>query len=1036
MQGDSSSPSPPKGGRSSWEDLFDELVELPAAERRRRLAALRAEDGALASRIERLLAADAASAGLLDLPASELLGQMGDAAEGGEGGERGAWGDPAGGGAPGDEEGAAAAEPQLSAGAVVGSWRIVRPLGRGGMGEVYLAERSGPEFAQRVALKVIKRGMDSAAIVRRFVRERQILAHLDHPNLARLLDGGSTPDGRPFFALELVEGEAITAWCERHEVGLEGRLRLVQTVCQAVDSAHRRLVVHRDLKPANILVTADGTPKLLDFGIAKLLAAEEGRGQTLTHLEGRVLTPAYAAPEQILGEPVSTATDVYALGVLLYELITGVLPHRRDQRGLSALASAVGQETVERPSAVLRRREGENAPRSRREENAAPGERRRENAAPRERRGGETAARSRRAETNARLARRVAGDLDLLVLTALRRDPARRYLSAQALADDLGHFLAGRPLRARPDEIGYRLRKFVGRHRVPVAAVAAGLAALLAGLALSLWQAHSARLAARRADAEAQRAERVKSFLISVFRQSDPEAGDGAKLTASELLERGAAGLDKGLAGQPRMQADLLDAVTRIETNLGLLDPALAHGRRALDLRRAALPPADGRIGLSLTALGDVQVMRGDLGAARKTAEAALAVLIPAYGADSVEVAAARRELASAVRGAGDDDRMVELLRQALAAFSRRLGENDQDTAETLDQLGTALEMKGQYAEAEADLRRSARIFRRTLGPHSVRVASVEADLAGLLDRMGRTAEARPLFERAIATDRATLGPHHVRLADLLFSYGVLLNGEQEYSAADRAFTEALAIYGSDRFESAHCLRYLGLSAMGQERFAEAADLFARAVEKYRAVLSNDEPQRWRALANLGWAHFHLGRVAAARAELTSAITAIERLAGRDAYELRLPLEQLGQVLTATGDVEDAIAMLRRVRALEEKLFGTAEHREVAATDLQLARALLARGAAQGSGGGNGSDAREARRWLDEGLGVFARQHPKDVMHGESLLESGRLALAGGDRVRARRDLAAAEPLLAASKGAAHRETREARQLLASANAG
>jgi serine/threonine protein kinase/Tfp pilus assembly protein PilF len=1017
MKGDSSSPPPPEGagGRSSWEDLFDELVELPAAERCRRLAALRAEDGALADRIERLLAADAASAGLLDLPAPVWLGQVGDAAEGGEGAEGSAWGDPAGRSAPGAEQGAEV-EPQLSAGAVVGSWRIVRPLGRGGMGEVYLAERSGPEFAQRVALKVIKRGMDSAAIVRRFVRERQILAHLDHPNLARLLDGGSTPDGRPYFALELVEGEPITAWCERHEVGLEGRLRLVQTVCQAVDSAHRRLVVHRDLKPANILVTADGTPKLLDFGIAKLLAPEEGRGETLTHLEGRVLTPAYAAPEQILGEPVSTATDVYALGVLLYELITGILPHRRDQRGLGALATAVGQETVERPSAVLRRRGGENAPRSRR--------------------AGETSPRSRRAETKARLARRVAGDLDLLVLTALRRDPARRYLSAQALADDLGHFLAGRPLRARPDEIGYRVRKFVGRHRVPVAAVAVGLAALLAGLALSLWQAHSARLAARRADAEAQRAERVKSFLISVFRQSDPEAGDGAKLTASELLERGAAGLDKGLAGQPRMQADLLDAVTRIETNLGLLDPALAHGRRALDLRRAALPPADGRIGLSLTALGDVQVMRGDLGAARKTAEAALAVLIPAYGADSVEVAAARRELASAVRGAGDDDRMVELLRQALAAFSRRLGENDQDTAETLDQLGTALEMKGQYAEAEADLRRSARIFRRTLGPHSVRVASVEADLAGLLDRMGRTAEARPLFERAIATDRATLGPHHVRLADLLFSYGVLLNGEQEYSAADRAFTEALSIYGSDRFESAHCLRYLGLSAMGQERFAEAADLFARAVEKYRAVLSNDEPQRWRALANLGWAHFHLGRVAAARAELTSAITAIERLAGRDAYELRLPLEQLGQVLTATGDVEDGIAMLRRVRALEEKLFGTAEHREVAGTDLQLARALLARGAAHGSGGGNGSDAREARRWLDEGLGIFARKHPKDVMHGESLLESGRLALAGGDRVRARRDLAAAEPLLAAGKGAAHPQTREARQLLASANAG
>jgi serine/threonine protein kinase len=263
---------------SRWEELFDELVELPEPERARRLAELRAANADLAGRLERLLAADAAATGFLDRSTLDLLGRAGAAAA---------------------AEAEAEVEQSLPAGTTVGAWRVVSLLGRGGMGEVYLAERIDPAFAQRVALKVIKRGMDSQAIVRRFVRERQILARLDHPNLAHLLDGGTGPDGRPFFALEWVDGEPITAWCRRRDLDLDGRLRLMQTVCLAVASAHHRLVVHRDLKPANILVTADGTVKLLDFGIAKLLADHE-EGLTLTQLGARALTPAYGASEHFL----------------------------------------------------------------------------------------------------------------------------------------------------------------------------------------------------------------------------------------------------------------------------------------------------------------------------------------------------------------------------------------------------------------------------------------------------------------------------------------------------------------------------------------------------------------------------------------------------------------------------------------------------------------------------------------------------------------------------------------------------------------
>ncbi|HVT60442.1 MAG TPA: serine/threonine-protein kinase [Thermoanaerobaculia bacterium] len=950
-------PSPPP---APWEDLFDELVELPEAERRERLRVLGERDSELAVRLHRMLAADASPASFLDRPATALL-----PAE--------------------DDEGMTGVRDQLQPGSLVGSWRVMSLLGRGGMGEVYLAERNEPSLMQRVALKIIKRGMDSEAIVRRFLRERQILATLDHPNLARLLDGGTAPDGRPYFALEWVDGEPITAYCNRHNVDIDGRIRLMRTVCQAVDSAHRRLVVHRDLKPANILVTPDGVPKLLDFGIAKLLEDDAER-LTLTHAGVGALTPAYAAPEQILGEPVSTATDVYSLGVLLYELITGMQPHRRNQRSLSALASAIDRETIDPPSVALRR----------------PGE-------------------------DERRVRRVAGDLDLIVLTALRRDQARRYPSAQALADDLGRFLAGRPIDARPDDFRYRMRKFIGRNRVPVAALVIGGLALLVGLGASLWQAQEARLAAHHADAEAKRAERVTSFLVSIFGRSDPEASDpeagqGARLTARELLEHGAAQIEARLAGEPAVQADLFDAVARIETNLSLLGPALAHARRALALRRSILPASDGRIGLSLETLGGAQRQHGMLNQARQSFEVALTILVPAFGEDSVEVATARRDLAGALPEPEQSGRAVDLERQALAAFVHRLGETDFESAVTLHGLGLVLEQDQQYGEAEAVYRRAVALLEPRLGSNHKRVLSIQSDLAGLLDRLGRPKEARPLFERAIAGLRAILGPRHTQLAEELFSYAVLLIKEQEYPAADAALSEALSIFGPDRFDAAHCLRYLGVSAMRRERYAEAAGFFTRAAETYRRTLGEDDVQRWRALANLGFTHFRLGRVQQARRELAAAVAKIERLAGAESYEIEQPLNMLGEVLAAAGAADEAVTTLRRVRALEEKLFKTVEHREVAGSDLLLARALLARS--------TGGDAAEARRLLDEGLGIFARVHPQDVLNAESLLESGRLALRESDRSRALRELSAAEPLLATLKGTAHADTREAHRLL------
>jgi len=558
-----------------------------------------------------------------------------------------------------------------------------------------------------------------------------------------------------------------------------------------------------------------------------------------------------------------------------------------------------------------------------------------------------------------------------------------------------------------------------------VAAAALGLVALLAGLGMALWEAHAARLAARRADAEAMRAERVKSFLLSVFRQSDPNQTAGATITAREILEKGAQRIDAELASEPVMQAEVLDAVANIEVNLGLTDAALAHARKGLSLREANLPRGDARIAESRVLLGAAQSIHGDVQEAKRTLERALAETVAARGADSLEAAEAQRTLASVLGEPTERPRAIDLLRQALAIFHRRLGDGHVETAETLSALGLALEEAQQYAEAEKAYRQSLASFQRALGPRHPQVAIVQSNLAGLLDRLSRPDESRKLLEAAIATQRATLGPHHVNLANSLFSYGLLMSGRQEHAAADAALKEALGIYGPDRYEAAHCLRYLGLSAMDQDRFEEAAGLFTRAAETYARTLGPDDLQRWRTIANLGWAHLKLKEVPLARRELSEAVASIERLAGPEGYELRLPLKELGETLTKAGVTTEAVATLERLHRLEEKLFGTIRHAEVAQTDLLLAQALLARGAP--------GDRQAARRALDEAIATFTQVGPRDLVFGGVLLESGKLALAERDRARARRELAAAEPILLAHLPPTNVMVREARRLLAKA---
>ncbi len=687
-------------GAISARAWFERLCEAPDAERRRELASLAERDPGLAAQVVELLAADRAAphSFLLDAePLHALLEAV-----------------------PTDD----AASRGPTADDRVGPYRLVSRLGRGGMGEVWRAERADGQFEQTVALKLALPDLHSGEILRRFLAERQILARLDHPNIARLLDGGIAADGRPFFALELVEGEPITRYAELHALDLASRLLLIVDAGRAIAAAHSRLVVHRDLKPSNILVGHDGRVRLLDFGIAKLLDAEgdeDGGPRT------RVLpmTPAYAAPEQIRGEPVSTGTDVYALGVVLFELVTGRRPFLRQATTAEALAEEIRHETAPRASSSVSQ--------------AAGGKRR---------------------------ARRLRGGLDLILARALHPDPTGRYPSCEALVNDLQRFLDRRPVLAGPAPLRYRLGRFASRNRVAVAAGIAVLLALTAGLGLAIWQRSAAlaaavlaRQEAAHARAEAKRAEKVQQFLLSIFAEADPlQRQRGAAVSVDDLLTAAMARLPKDLAGQPEVEAKILAGLSRVLANLGRKQESLATATRSVALFRHSLPPGDPAIAAGLDALQFARWNLGRAAAADRAGREALSILVAAGDGESEEADDVRGGLMIDANQLGRPAEALEMERELVASIRRRQG----DDAATLVTMGITdgalLVELGRFAEAESSLRSTLALAERLHGPEHVTVAYALMNLADALGQLGRHAEADPPLARALAILEKQLG--------------------------------------------------------------------------------------------------------------------------------------------------------------------------------------------------------------------------------------------------------------------------------------
>jgi tetratricopeptide (TPR) repeat protein/predicted Ser/Thr protein kinase len=800
-------------------------------------------------------------------------------------------------------------------GARVGSWRVVRELGRGGMGTVFLAERDDGAFRLAAALKVVREGHLSDDLVRRFEREREILARLQHPNVARLMDGGQTAEGRPYFVMEYVEGRPIDAYCDEHRLAVDQRLALFLSVGRAVQHAHRNLVVHRDLKPSNIVVTTDGAVKLLDFGIAKLLTPEAEPGAPLTGTQARLLTPEYASPEQMLGQPVTTASDVYQLGLLLYELLTGQRAHRTMQTSPAALQEAVCERQPTRPSALVTTA------------------------------GDASTVAAARGTTPSALSRRLRGDLDTIVLVALRKEPERRYGSVEALLDDVERYRQGLPLRARGDTLGYRARKFVQRHALGVT-TAAAFGLLLFGYAATVTS--QARQLARerdRAQTEARKAGRVRDFLVGLFQAADPSQAKGEQVTAAELVDAGTRVARETLAAEPEVQAEMLGVLGRVLHERASYDRAEPLLAEALALQRRLHREDHPDLARALGRYADIVTEKGDFARAEQLAREGLEMQRRLFGDRSAEVAEAIAPVDTVISLQGRFAESEAMLRKALAI--RLALPPPQDVAPVWNALGISLAKQRKHDEADTAYRAALQEYRRT-DPNGPREASVLNNLAIGLVARGQLAEAETLHRQSLAIRRRVYGPEHTLVALSLYNLGSLQRRQGRTAEAIATHREALALRRK-AFPPGHSNIAMSLNALAQAlrdegQLREAETLLRQAIVDLRRAGHWSQSTCALNLARLLVATGRAGEAEPLLREALALRIAKDGETSAAADEARLALgiwhAAQGQHQQAREWITPALQRLRGAADAETQLLAEAEAALVAAPAVREAAAI------------------------------------------------------------------------------------------------
>jgi serine/threonine protein kinase/tetratricopeptide (TPR) repeat protein len=856
--------------RSRWQQirsLFDEVVDAAPEERAARLAGRCRHDAELRDSVESLLAADQSSAD----PLGEAIG--------------------------------AAAEALLQEhqdrllGTRVGAYRIVSILGQGGMSTVYRAERDDAQYQQTVAIKVLQHAALHPRLRSRLHSERHILATLDHPSIARLIDSGEFADGTPYLVMEHVDGAAIDSYCDSRKLPVPERLELFLQVCAAVQYAHRNLVVHRDIKAANIFVTGEGNAKLLDFGIAKLLAPESlAHTLPVTRLQERVLTPENAAPEQVLGRAITTATDIYSLGVLLYELLTGRSPYRLRSYSQLQLERAICLDDPVRPSQTVIARLS----------------------------GGQDDDRSRiaacRGLSPQRLRTRLAGDLDAMIGMAMRKEPDRRYPSVEALAADLRRHLSGRPVRARQGDWRYHGGKFLRRHTLGVFGLAAVMLALALIAGVTLWQNHRIELARDATAQERDRAQQVSAFLVDVFSQADPFTAQGREPTARELLDRGARRILDHTTLQPEVRAQLLESIGLAYRRQGLSERAVPLLEQAVAIRREEHPQNPQRAAAALANLAEALTDGGHLVSAEAYLRQALLLSRSDDGPPSMETGDILNQFGQfELKAKSDAPAAAKLFTEALGIYRGAAGNQNLGVATTLVNLAAAAVWMSDYALAERYQREAIGIFQVTVSRNHPDHASALDTLGFILMERGKFAEAGQLFTEALDIERTVFGAHNQRVGQIESHLAMLYDAQGDTARAIQAAQNAVDI-ATDRLGLSHYLTGYYLDALAN-LYLKADDLAAaeRFARQALAVYAQSLPQRHLYVAStrllLGDILGRRGLLAAAETELRAAVEIDTAIAGAASWRTARAEASLGWNLIRSGKAAEGEPMLAAARA-------------------------------------------------------------------------------------------------------------------------
>ena len=822
-----------------WErvqELFEKAMDRPAGERAAFLSEACGADASLQTEVASLISADEKAGDFISTPALGAGFVLPNAE------------------ALLDEE---VARPMRER---IGAYRVVRLIASGGVGAVYLVERDDGQFQKRAAIKCIRHGIDSQSVLDGFQRERALLARLEHPNIAGLLDAGVAEDGLPYLVMEYVEGRPIDRYCDEECLSISDRLQLFGTVCSAVQYAHQKLIVHCDLKPSNILVTADGVPKLLDFGIARILNPEiSGHSLHPTTVPPSMMTPDYASPEQIRGEPLSTSSDVYSLGVVLYELLTGHRPHRLRTRVRQEIERTICEQLPSAPSESVQKVEEICGPDGTVHTRHTP----------------ESVSAVREGSAH-KLCSRLSGDLDNIVLMSLRKEPQRRYSSVEHLAEDIERHLNGLPVHARKDTFGYRAAKFVRRNRGGVLAGCVAVLALMVALVGMSWQARS--LAVQRDEAETQRglaeanlrraqemearyaieadiamhnaemartstgqADAINAFLRTMLNSVKP-GNEGTDVTVLEVLELAASRVEWELAEQPVVEAAVRQTIGQAYHSLGRYDRAEHHLRESVALYRGSLDETVRdltSVAHSYKALGDVLRDKGQYDESETMYREALATFRELLEPEHRYTAAALTALARLVYEKGDHAEAERLCEQALMSFDTPIGSRPSlESADDQHVLGTLLQFTGDWTRAEQSYRNALLLRRLLLREDHPDVADSLHSLATVLVEKGDLNEAESLLREALDIQRKTLPPEHPGIATTLVVLADVLTKTGKSSEAEELAREGLTIrvaaLGRSHWLTAEAQSVLGGCLAGQGRYGEAGPMLVESLPAIR----------------------------------------------------------------------------------------------------------------------------------------------------------------------------------------------------------